>query len=62
MTNLVSVLRRRGITLSTKVHIFKAMVFPVVTYGCKNRTIKKAELPYDPAILLPDIYPEKILV
>ena len=40
MTNLVSVLRRRGITLSTKVHIFKAMVFPVVTYGCKNRTIK----------------------
>ena len=62
MTNLISVLRRRGITLSTKVHIVKAMVFPVVTYGCKKWTIKKEELPYDPAILLPDIHPERILI
>ena len=62
MTNLDSVLKSRNITLSTKVHIVKAMVFPVVTYGCKNWTIKKEELPYDPAILLPDIHPERILI
>ena len=43
MTNLISVLRRRGITLSTKVHIVKAMVFPVVTYGYESWTVKKAE-------------------
>ena len=43
MTNLDSILKSRDITLPTKVRIFKAMVFPVVTYGCKSWTIKKAE-------------------
>ena len=43
MTNLESVLKSRDITLSTKVHIVKAMVFPVVMYRCENWTIKKAE-------------------
>ena len=43
MTNLDSILKSRDITLPTKVHLVKAMVFPVVTYGCKSWTIKKAE-------------------
>ena len=43
MTNLHSILKSRDITLPTKVHIVKAMVFPVVMYGCENWTIKKAE-------------------
>ena len=43
MTNLDSIFKSRDITLSTKVHIVKAMVFPVVMYGCENWTIKKAE-------------------
>jgi len=43
MTNLDSILKSRDITLTTKVHLVKAMVFPVVTYGCKSWTIKKAE-------------------
>ena len=43
MTNLDSILKRRDITLPTKVHLVKAMVFPVVTYGCENWTIMKAE-------------------
>ena len=43
MINLDSVLKSRDITLLTKVHIVKAMVFPVVTYGCESWTIKKAE-------------------
>jgi len=43
MTNLVSALKRRAIILATKVHILKAMVFPVVIYGCDSWTIKKAE-------------------
>ena len=43
MTNLDSVLKSRDITLLTKVHIFKAMVFPVVVYGCESWTIKKTE-------------------
>ena len=43
MTNLDSVLKSRDITLPTKVRIVKAMVFPVVTYGCESWTIKKAE-------------------
>ena len=43
MTNLDSILRSRGITLSTKVRLFKAMVFPVVMYGCETWTVKKAE-------------------
>ena len=43
MTNLESMLKSRDITLSIKVHLVKAMVFPVVMYGCKSWTIKKAE-------------------
>ena len=43
MTNLDSVLKSRDITLPAKVHIVKAMVFSVVTYGCESWTIKKAE-------------------
>ena len=43
MTNLGSILKSRDITLSTNVHLVKAMVFPVVMYGCENLTIKKAE-------------------
>ena len=43
MTNLNSILKRRDITLPTKVHLVKAMVFPVVMYGCESWTIKKAE-------------------
>ena len=43
MTNLDSVLKSRDITLATKVHIVKAMVFPIVMYGCESWTIKKAE-------------------
>ena len=43
MTNLDSILKSRDITLPTKVHIVKAMVFPVVMYECESRTIKKAE-------------------
>ena len=43
MTNLDSILESRDIILLTKVHIAKAMVFPVVIYGCENWTIKKAE-------------------
>ena len=43
MTNLDSILKSRDITLSTKIHLIKAMVFPVVMYGCKSWTIKKAE-------------------
>ena len=43
MTNLDSILKSRDIALSTKVHLVKAMVFPVVVYGCENGTIKKAE-------------------
>ena len=43
MTNLDSTLKSRDITLPTNVHLFKAMVFPVVMYGCENWTIKKAE-------------------
>ena len=45
MTNLDSILKSRDITLSTKVHLVKAMVFPVVMCGCKSWTIKKAEHP-----------------
>ena len=45
MTNLDSILNSRGITLPTKVHQVKALVFPVVMYGCESWTIKKAECP-----------------
>ena len=44
MTNLDSILKSRDITFSTKFHLVKAMVFPVVMYGCERWTIKKAEL------------------
>ena len=43
MTNLDSILKSRDITLSTKVHLVKAMVFPVIMYGCESWTLKKAE-------------------
>ena len=43
MTNLNSILKIRDITLPTKVHLVKAMVFPVVTYGCESWTVKKAK-------------------
>ena len=43
INNLESILKIRGITLPTKVHLVKAMVFPVVLYGCESWTIKKAE-------------------
>ena len=43
MTNLDSIMKSRDITLSTNVHLVKAMVFPVVIYGCESWTVKKAE-------------------
>ena len=43
MTNLDSIFKSRDITLPTKVHLVKAMVFPVVTYGCESWTVKKAD-------------------
>ena len=43
MTNLDSILKSRDITLPTKIHLVKAMVFPVVTYGCESWTVKKAK-------------------
>ena len=43
MTDLDSILKSRGITLPTKFHLVKAMVFPVVMYGCESWTVKKAE-------------------
>ena len=43
MTNLDSIFKSRDITLPTRVHLVKAMVFPVVMYGCENWTVKKAE-------------------
>ena len=44
MTNLDSIFKSRDITLPTKVRLVKAMVFPVVVYGCESRTVKKSEL------------------
>ena len=44
MINLDNILKSRDMTLSTKVHLVKAMVFPVVMYGCESWTVKKAEL------------------
>ena len=52
MTNLDSLLKSRDITLPTKVHIVKAMVFPLVMYGCEILTIKKAEYQRIDAVLL----------
>ena len=50
MTNLDSILKSRDVTLPTKVHLVKAMVFPVVMYGCESWTIKKAEYGRNDAI------------
>ena len=50
MTNLDSILKSRDITLLTKVHIVKAMVFAVVMYRCESWTIKKAKLPRNDAL------------
>ena len=52
MTNLDSILKSRDVTLPTKVHLVKAMVFPVVMYGCESWTIKKAECRIDAFELL----------
>ena len=43
MTNLDSIIKSRDVTMPTKVHLIKAMVFPVVMYGCESWTVKKAE-------------------
>ena len=55
MTNLESIFKSRDITLPTKVHLVKAMVFPVVMYGCESWTVKKAECQrmdaFDPVVL-----------
>ena len=58
MTNLDSVLKSRDITLSTEVHLVKAMVFPVVTYGCESWTIMKAERQRIDAFALPTWRPQ----
>ena len=47
MTNLDSIFKSKDITLPTKVHLVKAMVFPVVMYGCESWTVKKADLRFD---------------
>ena len=52
MTNLDSIFKSRDITLPTNVHLVKAMVFPVVTYGCESWTVKKAECQKIDAFLL----------
>ena len=52
MTNLDSVLKIRDITLLTKIHLVKAMAFPVVTYGCESWTIKKKRLSTKELMLL----------
>ena len=52
MTNLDSILKSRDITLPTKVHLVKAMVFPVVMYGCQSWTVKKAECRRIDAVVL----------
>ena len=52
MTNLDSILKSRDITLQRKVHLVKAMVFPVVMYGCESSTIKKKKLSTEELMLL----------
>ena len=54
MTNLQSILKSTDITLATKVHLVKAMVFPVVMYGCESWTVKKAECQRINGFELPD--------
>ena len=61
MTNLDSVLKSRDITLSTKVHLVKAMVFPLVMYGCESWTTKKAESWRMDSLFLWTVVLEKIL-
>ena len=61
MTNLDSILKSRDITLPTKVHIVKAMVFPVVMYGCESWTIKKATHQRIDAFFPPTVALEKTL-
>ena len=61
MTNLGSILKSRDITLLTKVHIVKAMVFPVVMYGCESWTIKKAMCQRIDAFFPPTVVLEKTL-
>ena len=61
MTNLDSILKSRDITLLTKVHIVKAMVFPVVMYGCESWTIKKATHQRIDAFFPPTVVLEKTL-
>ena len=45
MTNLISIFKSRDMILPTKIHLVKAMIFPVVMYGCESWTVKKAEHP-----------------
>ena len=54
MTNLDGIFKSRDITLPTKVRLVKAMVFPVVMYGCESWTVKKAEIPFFPLHFLLD--------
>ena len=56
MTNLDSILKSRGITLPTKVRLVKAMVFPVVMYGCESWTIKRAAIAQSPWELTPNLF------
>ena len=58
MTDLDSVLKSRNITLQTKICIVKAMVFPVVTYGCESLTVKKAERQRTDAFMVLEKIPE----
>ena len=63
MTNLDSILKSRDITLPTKVHLVKAMVFPVVMYGCESWTVKKVECQrIDPFVCLFVCFLELILL
>ena len=60
MTNLDSILKSRDITFPTKVHLVKAMVFPVVMYGCESWTVKKAECTanffMNDGLILPNVF------
>ena len=60
MINLDSILKSRDITLPTKVHLFKAMLFPVVMYGCESWTIKKSEGRRIDALELRESFPRQV--
>ena len=66
MTNLDSILKSRDITLQTKVHLVKAMVFSVIMYGCQSQTIKKADCPLNhqasPAFNVPERLNSQIML